>query len=428
MSQADYLIIGASHAALSALHTLRMHDTAGSVTMLTRDAGLPYSPTVLPYVVSGRSAPERVHLKDAAYFRGQKVDYRASSGVDRVLADRNRVVLESGEEIGYGKLLVATGAKPVVPPIAGLADVHYHVLRTLDDAVALRDALGRARRAVVLGAGLIGTHAAENLAHAGAEVAIVEMQPQVLPGYFDAEAAAIIAAAFRAKGVALHLGTRAVAVARDGDGCRVSLSSGEELAADLLVVGVGVAPVTDFLVGTGVEVDRGVLVDDTMRTSVGNVYAAGDVAQARDFYGGGTTLNGILPDAVEQGRIAGMAMAGDAALKPYPGGVPLNTYTFFGHHAVSVGIGGDSDGDGVRGGPGVHGVEVVKTCDANAARYLKIVLQDNRLLGIFGIDAAFDPGIMWELILRRIDLSPVRERFLREPQAAARVLMSRTWR
>ncbi len=181
--------------------------------------------------------------------------------------------------------------------------------------------------------------------------------------------------------------------------------AGQTLACDLLVVGVGVAPVTDFLAGSGVAVDRGVLVDDEMRSSVASIWAAGDVAQARGFYDGAKTLNGILPDAVEQGRIAGMSMAGDPGVAPYPGGVPLNTYTFFGQQAVSVGVHGD----------GVANVEIVRRHDADAGRYLKIVLHENRLLGIFGINEPFDPGVMWELILRRTDLSPVRDRFVASP-------------
>jgi phenylglyoxylate dehydrogenase epsilon subunit len=418
MLQTDYLIIGASHAALSALTTLRIHDPDGAVTMVTRDASLPYSPTVLPYVVSGKSSPERVYLRDDDFFRTQKVDYRRGVAVEKVDAERNVARLAGGDEIAYGKLLVASGAKPIVPPIPGLAVVPFHVLRTLDDAKALNRALPSTQHAVVLGAGLIGMHAAENLAKAGAKVTIVEMQPHVLPGYFDGEAAALIERAFAAKGVGLRTGARATRVDPLPRGCRLTLSSGDALECDLLVVGVGVAPITDFLAGTNIEIDRGVLVDDTMRSSVANIWAAGDVAQARDFYAGAKTLNGILPDAVEQGRIAGMAMAGDPGLKPYGGGVPLNTYTFFGKQAVSVGVHGD----------GVAGAEVVKTVDADAGRYLKIVLADNRLLGIFGIGVPFDPGVMWELILRRIDLAPVKERFLRSPQDAARVLMSKTWR
>jgi phenylglyoxylate dehydrogenase epsilon subunit len=418
MRHTDYLFIGASHAALAALHTLRMHDAEGAVTMVTRDSSLPYSPTVLPYVVSGRSVAERVFLRDDDYFRRHNVDYLRGTEVEAVAADRSAVRLAGGDEIAFGKLLVASGARPVIPPIPGLDAVRFHVLRTLDDALALREALPATHEAVVLGAGLIGMHAAENLAKAGARVTILEREPHVLPGYFDGEAAAMIARAFAANGVRVRTGSEAVRVEPAARGCRVVVDSGEALDCDLLVVGVGVAPVTDFLAGSGVDVDRGVLVDDTMRSSVSNIWAAGDVAQARGFYSGAKTLNGILPDAVEQGRIAGMAMAGDAGLKAYPGGVPLNTYTFFGRHAVSVGVHGDD----------VGGAEIVKTVDAQRERYLKIVLADNRLLGIFGIGVAFDPGVMWELILRRIDLSPIRDRFTSAPQEAARVLMSRTWR
>ncbi len=413
MQETQYLIVGASHAALSALQAIRMQDEAGSVTLVSKDDALPYSPTVLPYVVSGRSAPERVALKDTAWFERHKVGFIRGASVTAVDAAAKRARLSSGEEIAYGKLLLATGAAPILPPIPGLRDVSFHVLRSLDDAVGLRQALPRTKQAVVLGAGLVGMHAAENLAKAGAQVTVVEMQPRVLAGYFDAEASAIIEAAFAAKGVKLLLGAKVSRVETAGGATRVSLDNGASVDADLLLVATGVAPVTDYLAGSGVATDRGILVDDSMRTSVDNIWAAGDVAQAKGFYDGAKTLNGILPSAVEQGRIAGMAMAGDPAVKPWPGGVPLNTYTFFGQQAVSVG----SQGEG----------EVVRK-EAEPGRYLKIVMKDNRLTGIFGINVPFDPGVMWEIILRRIDLGPVREAFIAEPQKTARAIMSRTWR
>jgi phenylglyoxylate dehydrogenase epsilon subunit len=139
-----------------------------------------------------------------------------------------------------------------------------------------------------------------------------------------------------------------------------------------------------------------VLVDEHMRTNVANIWAAGDVAQARGFFTPDRIINGILPDAVDQGRIAGMAMADDPGTKDYAGGVPLNTYSFFGQHAVSVGV--------HEGALEQSGVEVQKQMDAGQNRYLKIVLKDRRLAGIFGVNAAFDPGIMWELIRRAIDI------------------------
>jgi len=420
MQQTHYLIVGASHAALSALHAIRLHDAEQDVMVVTREECLPISPTVLPYIVSGRSDPARVHLRDEDYFERHNVNYIRGAAVSAVDTAQSRVRLADGSEIGFAKLLIATGAAPALPAIPGLQTVRRHVLRTLDDALALRQALPDAKRVLVLGGGLIGMHAAENLVEAGSQVTVVEMQPHVLPGYLDAEASAVIERAFAAKDVKLLTGRRVTAFAASGRGCRATLDDGATLDADLLLVATGVLPVTDFLHGSGIETDRGVLVDDWMHTSALNAWAAGDVAQARGFFEGGKIINGILPDAVDQGRIAGMAMAGDGAVKPYAGGVPLNTYTFFGQHAVSVGVQEDA--------LDAAGVEVHRQVDDGRGIYLKIVLNDDRLAGIFGINAAFDPGIMWELIRRRVDLGGLKKSFCAAPQETARTLMSRTWR
>ncbi len=169
------------------------------------------------------------------------------------------------------------------------------------------------------------------------------MQPHVLPGYFDAEAAAIIERAFAAKGVRAAHGRGRRRVAPQGEGCRRDAGRRRGAAtADLLLVGAGVAPVTDFLAGTGVDVDRGVLVDDTMRTSVANIWAAGDVrAGARLLRRRHDRSTASCPTPSSRAASPAWRWRATRALKPYPGGVPLNTYTFFGQHAVSVGVHGD---------------------------------------------------------------------------------------
>lgn len=424
MERFDYVVLGASHAGLEALRAIRAHDADGSVAVLDREARLPVSPTVLPYVVSGKRREDRIALRERGWFDALRVDYRQQARAAALDCANSRLQLADGSAIGYGKLLLATGAAPAIPPIDGLSEVRFHVLRTLDDALALRDvasAAGRsAGRAVVLGAGLVGMHAAENLARAGARVTIVEMRDQVLPGYFDATAAARIEAAFRDNGVEILTGARVTRIMPRGDTCAVLLDGGAARDAELLVVAAGVRPEVSYLAGSGVAVERGVLVDAFMRTAAANVWAAGDVVQTRSFFGDATPAGGILPDAVEQGRTAGMSMAGDPALQPYPGGVPLNTYGFFGRHALSVGRdaleqAGPEWDVRVRGGEGADG-------------YLKLVLRDGRLQGIFGVDVLFDPGIMWELILRRVEIGARRDALLENPQDAARALMSGLWR
>ncbi len=423
MNASTYLIVGSSHAALEALNAIRMLDPDGGVTLLTRDARLPYSPTVLPYVVSGHSDPGKVTLRDKAYFSSHGVNYVTGATVASIDPAGHRVSLEAGEKWQYEKLLLATGATPSIPPVEGMDDVSFHVLRTMDDALGLRKAAGDAKSAVVLGAGLIGMHGAENLVRAGLEVTVVEMESQVLPGYFGTDASGLIGGAFADAGVRMLLGDRVTAAAKGKNGkgsVNLTLASGAEVAADLMLVSTGVRAAMSYLEGSGVETDQGILVDDSMATSAADIWAAGDVAQARDFYSADKIVSGIVPSAVETGRAAGMAMIGDPALKPYPGGVPLNTYTFFGQRAYSVGAGALAESG--------NGLAVERVFDAKQKQFQQIVLKDERLYGISAVNTPMDPGIMWQLILRGVDLGPVMKDFLARPLETGRTLMSRTWR
>src|SRR3974390_250539 len=411
--QSKYLIVGSSHAALEAANAIRMFDSVGTLTLLTRDAHLPYSPTILPYVVSGRSQPDNVTLRDAAYFRANAIDFVSGAEIVSVDPAQSSLRLATGESWHYERLLIATGAAPSLPKVRGLAAVPYHVLRSLDDAVGLRRAMQQAKSALVLGAGLIGMHAAENMAKAGIKVTVVELQRFALSVYFEPKASAMIERTFAEHGVQMLMGRTLVSVERAGDGIATTLSNGTTLEADLLLVCTGVKPNISFLKGAGIETNVGILVDDRMRTNGAKIWAAGDVAQGRGFWGD-KVVNGILPNAVEQGRIAGADMAEDAGVQPFRGAVPLNTYSFFGQQAISVGHCGSPGSEVVEGGGG--------------GSYRHIVLKDGRLCCISTINDFIDAGIMWQLILRRTDLSAVKEAFIANPQLTGRQLMSQMWR
>ena len=252
MHTTDYLIAGSSHAALEAINAIRMHDGEGAITVVTRDPHRPYSPTVLPYVVSGRSTPERVYLRDDDFFAHNKVDYRSGCALAGIDPAAHQARLADGSTIAYRKLLLATGASPVVPPIPGIDRVDYHVLRTLDDATRLRAAMAGSKNAVVLGAGLVGMHAAENLVKAGASVTIVEMSKQLTSGYFDEVAAGMIEQAFLGNGAKIRTGHRVVGLEPGPDGATLQLDNGDTIPADLLLVAVGVRPELGYLDGSGI--------------------------------------------------------------------------------------------------------------------------------------------------------------------------------
>jgi phenylglyoxylate dehydrogenase epsilon subunit len=263
-------------------------------------------------------------------------------------------------------------------------------------------------------------HAAENLSRAGLQVTLVEALGQVLPGYFDAEAAGLIEKTFAGQGVKVLTGTEAGRVSQSNGRCTLELESGQGVTGDILLVATGVRPNIDFLEGTGIEVDQGVLVDGRMRSTAPDVWAAGDVAQAPGFFERSTGLNPTLPNAVAQGRIAGMDMAQDPALKPFEGRIPMNTYGFFGHRAFAVGL-SMQDGD-------ADGVEVSRVSLPENTQYQKLVFQDDRLIGASGINCELDPGVLLQLIRRRVDLQDVRQAFADDPLGAGRVLMTKIWR
>ncbi len=420
MPDTKYLIVGCSHAGLSALGAIRQIEPDSHLTVVSKEAGLPYSPTALPYIFSGLADPERISLRDASFFEKNRVEFITGSPVVNLDTKAGCAELDNGRKISYEKVLLATGARPAVPEIEGLAQAPYLVLRTRDDAVALRDRIKEAGSAIILGAGLVGMHAAENLALAGMKVAVVEMQPRVLPWYFDSRAAGIIAQVFQDRGIRILLGNPVTHITSTNNGCAVSLDSGLDLSADLLLVTTGVQPVMDYIDNSSLECDRGILVDNRMHTSLDGVWAAGDIVQAKDFFGDGATYLAALPNAVNQGRVAGEDMVQDAEAKPYGGNIPTNTYSFFGQWAYSLGQTMIEES--------APGYEVNYTYSPTNRRCQKLIFRDNCLVGAMGVNSDLDPGVILELIAREIDLGEFKEDLVLTPQKVSRYLMTKTWR
>ena len=420
MQETKYLIVGSSHAGLAALDAIRLADREGTVAMVAKDDSLPYSPTVLPYVFSGAADPDRVFLRDDAFFEKNKVEFIRGVSVVSLDGKAGKAVLSDDREIAFEKALIATGASPQTPDIEGLSEAPYRVLRTLTDAVGLKESAAGNGSAVILGAGLIGLHAAENLAMAGMRVTVVEMLNQVLPGYFDKRASGLIKKAFTEQGVNIMLGSPVTHVAANHNGCVVSLENGLDISADVLLAAAGVTPNWECVMGQGVETDRGILVDDYMRTSLANVWAAGDVVQAKGFFDGKPVVSATLPMAVEQGRIAGADMAGDSAVGPFAGSLPLNTYSFFGNRAFSV-------GQAVPSGS-ARGFEVDYEYSPTSQRYKKLVFKGARLVGAMSVNSDLDPGVLAQMIRRRVDLDGKKKLFAGDPKETSRLLMTKLWR
>lgn len=419
MRKSKYLIIGSSHAGLSAVAAIRIHDSEGSVTIVDAEDSLPYSPTILPYVISGQIELSDIFLHDEASLKILGVTYKPGEEIVKIDPSTHSVFTASGERFEYEKLLLATGARPLLPDIMGLKETPFHVLRSLSDALDLQKACLTGGSTIVVGAGLIGMHAAENLAKGGMKVTVIEKMEHILPSAFSQKTAELIAKEFIDQGVQIFTGQEIAIIGKSNGGCEVALSPGEALHGDRLLISIGVSPSIGYISGSGVELQEGILVDEKMRSATKDVWAAGDVAQAPDFFDTENKVKASLLNAVEQGRIAGSDMAGDPDLKPYKGGIMMNTYHFFGHSAFTIGLMAVPDQ--------ADETYEEKTVTING-QFLKLIFHRDNLVGSAGIDCSLDPGICVELIRNKVDMSKIKDKFVADPIGTGRLMMSKIWR
>jgi CoA-dependent NAD(P)H sulfur oxidoreductase len=312
------LVIGGGAAGMSAASTARR--VAPRLNVLVCEAGgfAAYGMCGIPYFLGGVVAePEDLLAYPPSEFRDQRgIDLRLHTRVSAIdpAAHQVRIMGEGGSgPLGYDTLVVASGAGPVRPPIPGLDGPRVFTIRSLDEAIGLRKLLdgGTVRRAIVVGAGYIGLEAAEALVEAGAEVDLLEALPRVL-GNVDEPIAAVVQAELE-RHTRVRLGTRLDEV-RDGGGL-TAVVGGEEIGTDLVVVAAGVRPTSDLLIQAGAEhlPDRSVLVDAQMRTSLPDVFAAGDCVALEHLVLGHPAWIPLGPAANKTGRVAGTVAAGGSA-------------------------------------------------------------------------------------------------------------------
>ncbi|MCK5254283.1 MAG: NAD(P)/FAD-dependent oxidoreductase, partial [Thermoplasmata archaeon] len=263
---------------------------------------------------------------------------KVTAKVTKVDAANQLVHLETGSSLTYDKLLVGTGSLPFVPPVPGLDLEGVHFLASLSDSHGIREWIETGKnRCVVIGAGFVGIEAAVALAKLGCQVTVVEMLTWVLPRVFDEDVAFIAQKHLEAGGIEFRLGAQVTEVAPCEEGSVDAVMLGEErIECDTVVVGIGVRPNIGFLDGTDVETHHGILVGDDMQTSVPGIYAAGDVVEVRSRHTGSPTLGAIWPNAIAQGKVAGIAMAGKEVW--YDGSEMLNVINLFEVPAVSLGL------------------------------------------------------------------------------------------
>ena len=386
-----HVIIGAGPAGVVAAETLRRHQPGSHVIVLGDEPEPPYSRMALPYLLADNVGEKGTHLRQGdTHFERLDIDLRRAL-VRRVDTGNRLAVLQNGAEIAYDRLLIATGARPVKPPVAGIDSEGVENCWTLADARRILAGAKPGSRVVLMGAGFIGCIVLEALAARGVDLVVVEMADRMLPRMMDETGGAMIARWCESKGVAVRTGTRVTEIARRNGSLTLATESGAPIEADLVVCATGVSPNVDFLVDAGIYYDAGILVDHRLRTSARDVYAAGDVAQGPDFSTGEREVHAIQPTAVEHGRIAALNMAGIDT--PFRGSLSMNVLNTLGLVSSSFGL-----------WMGAEGGERAVATDEARSRYLRLEFEEDRIVGALALGLTQHVGVLRGLIQTRVRL------------------------
>ena len=343
-----HLIIGAGPSGVVAAESLRRLDPTAEVVLIGDEAEPPYSRMAIPYLLIGGIGEAGTYLrKSSGYFDEQKIEILQDQ-VTSVSTNQKSVVLASGDSRSYDRLLIATGSSPTSPPIDGIDLPGVHSCWTLEDARAIASRAEPGSKVVLMGAGFIGCIILQALASRGVEVTVVELENRMVPRMMNEVSGSLIKRWCEERGVRVFTGTRVEGISRDDQRLAVSLSEGGALEADLVISATGVRPNTEFLLDSDVELDHGVLVNEQLKTTCEDVFAAGDVCQGRDFSTGEYTVQAIQPTAVEHGKIAASNMS-DAQDVVHRGCLNMNILDTMGLVSTSFGA-----WEGVAGGESVE--------------------------------------------------------------------------
>jgi NAD(P)H-nitrite reductase large subunit len=332
-------IIGNGGAAVRAVKALRNSGYQKDIHLFSDSMHAAYNPMLTTYFIGGKIPLEQCFPFSFGFefYKRHGVELHLGSPIVELNATTQTIRSANGGTLCYGKCLVATGASPFVPPIPGKDLRRVYTLRTIEDALRLKKIISQGpRKALVVGASMVGIKLVELFLNAGIEVCFADLAKQIFPVAADDGCARLIENQLVQHGVKLRLGEAISAIEETSNGVRAHFSEKEPPEeADFVVLSIGIKPNTGFLDSAQVEIDTGVIVDERMRTSAENLYAAGDTAQSLNLLTGKKEVIALWSNAQYHGRTAGRNMAGGS--DSFQGSLPHNITHFMDTVLVCIG-------------------------------------------------------------------------------------------
>ncbi len=401
MKHTRFLIIGNSAGGISAAETIRRLDKTSQITIIGDEPYPAYSrPLIAEHIFENRPL-EKMLFRSDGFYRYHDIETILGRRVTTIDVQNRTVGLDDGEKLQWEKLLLATGGTPLIPPLEGVGHEHVYTFTKLDDAKKIAARIQPEQRVVVIGGGLIGLSAADALTRCGVHVTIVEMKNYLLNTLLDETAAEIVMKALTAKGVHVITGDTVTKIVRNPGDHRIqtiTLSSGQSIEAKTVILAAGIKPDIELAFTAGIKVNRGIVVDPHMQTSVADIYACGDAAEAYDAVYEEPRVTPIWPNAVVGGSVAGANMAGHKTV--YRGNTAMNSMKYFGLSIVSAGMVIPPD----------DSYEIVMKHDDE--NYKKVILKSGLIKGLIFTGNIESSGIIHGLMRDRIDVGAFKEKLV----------------
>ncbi len=417
-----HVILGAGPAGVIAAETIRKHAPHDRITLVGDEAEPPYSRMAIPYMLIGNIDERGTYLRKNNQHFDQLCVEQVHARAVSIDSKAKTIQLDNGQALKFDKLLIATGSRPVRPPIPGMDSSQVHPCWTLEDARAIMALAKPGARVVQMGAGFIGCIIMEALAARGVTLSVVEMGDRMVPRMMGPVAGNMIRDWCEAKGVHVFTSAKVEAIVPNGGEnpgllsklanavgmgdeptdapVTVHLSTGQKIPADLVISATGVKPNIDFLKDSGVTCLQGVLTDEHLQTNVPGIYAAGDCAEAFDKVSGTTIVSAIQPNAAEQARVAALNMVGQTAT--LKGVTQINVLDTLGLISTSFG-----NWQGVPGGD-----QVSLTAQG---RHLSLQFKDDVLVGCNSVGWTDHVGVMRGLVEGQVHLGEWKEKLKQDP-------------
>ena len=393
----NIIIVGNGVAGITAARIIKEKDPKSNVSVYTEENHHYYPRPRLYDILSGKAEPHDIYMFSEEWYTKKGIKVHLNKRALRIETEKNELLFEDNSRIHFDKLLLANGASSFIPPIKGSEKKGTFTLRSIKDALIIKEYTRKTKKSIIIGGGLLGLEFASSLRKLGQQVTVVEIFSRLLPRQLDQDGSKLLNDRISSQGINIFLGAKTAEIIGRKNVSGILLDSGQEISGDLVLISAGVRPNIELASESGIKVNRGVLVDHHLQTSADDVYAAGDIIE---FEG---KVYGIIPAALDQANVAAVNII-EKEQKIYNSTIPTSTLKVVGVDLTSMGI----------VNPEEQKYEEIKRIDTHKSIYKKLVLEKGKIVGAILLGDRKGVTSITKLLAQETDITKYKEKILND--------------